>query len=108
MPEKDVPKTISRIFGMGRSLRARLPKSLSRKSRAAPWQDWGARLALLLALSLFAGPGCCRPGSRSAAPLPGGDVAQENVKAIGGFLVEDVETTGKKQQDADDADAPGV
>jgi putative nucleotidyltransferase with HDIG domain len=99
MPEKDVFKGISRIFGMGRSLRARLPKSLSRKVVLSPWQDRGARLALLLALSLLLAlilsPRISEPQRR----YPVGDVARENVKAIGEFLVEDVETTGKKQQE---------
>jgi len=99
MPEKDVPKGISRIFGMGRSLRARLPKSLSRKVVLSPWQDRGARVALLLALSLLLAlilsPRISEPQRR----YPVGDVARENVKAIGEFLVEDVETTGKKQQE---------
>ena len=99
MPEKDVPKSISRIFGMGRSLRARLPKSLSRKVVLSPWQDRGARVALLLALSLLLAlilsPRISEPQRKYLV----GDVARENVKAIGEFLVEDVETTGKKQQE---------
>jgi putative nucleotidyltransferase with HDIG domain len=99
MPEKDVPKSISRIFGMGRSLRARLPKSLSRKVVLSPWQDWGARVAVLLVLSLLLAlilsPRISEPQRKYLV----GDVARENVKAIGEFLVEDVETTGKKQQE---------
>ena len=99
MPEKDVPKTISRIFGMGRSLRARLPKSLSRKVVLSPGQDWGARVALLLALSLLLALILSPRLSEPQRHYLVGDVARENVKAIGEFLVEDVETTGKKQQE---------
>ncbi|HZK14231.1 MAG TPA: hypothetical protein VFC55_06915, partial [Desulfobaccales bacterium] len=99
MPEKDVPKSISRIFGMGRSLRARLPKSLSRKVVPSPWQERGARVAVLLALSLLLAlilsPRISEPQRKYSV----GDVVRENVKAIGEFLVEDVETTGKKQQE---------
>jgi putative nucleotidyltransferase with HDIG domain len=98
MNEKDVPKAISRIYGLGRHLRAKLPKSLHRKTVLSPGQDWGAKVALLLGLSLllalFMSP-------RISAPLRKyrvGDVARENVKAIGEFLVEDVETTAKKKE----------
>ena len=99
MPEKDVPKTISRIFGMGRSLRARLPKSLSRKVVLSPWQDQGARIAVLLVLSLLLALILSPRISEPQRHYQVGDVARENVKAIGEFLVEDVETSGKKQQE---------
>ena len=99
MPEKDVPKSISRIFGMGRSLRARLPKSLSRKVVPSLWQERGARVAVLLALSLLLALILSPRISEPQRKYPVGDVARENVKAIGEFLVEDVETTGKKQQE---------
>jgi len=99
MTEKDVPKSISRIFGMGRSLRARLPKSLSRKVVLSPWQDTGARVAVLLALSLLLALILSPRISEPQRNYQVGDVARENVKAVGEFLVEDVETTGKKQQE---------
>jgi cyclic-di-AMP phosphodiesterase PgpH len=99
MPEKDVPKSISRIFGMGRSLRARLPKSLSRKIVLSPWQDCGTKVALLLALSLLLALILSPRISEPQRHYRVGDVARENVKAIGEFLVEDVETTAKKQQE---------
>ena len=99
MPEKDVPKAISRIFGMGRSLRARLPKSLSRKAVLSPWQERGARVAVLLVLSLLLALILSPRISEPQRKYPVGDVARENVKAIGELLVEDVETTGKKQQE---------
>ena len=99
MPEKDVPKSISRIFGMGRSLRARLPKSLSRKGVPSPWQERGARVAVLLVLSLLLALILSPRISEPQHKYQVGDVARENVKAIGEILVEDVETTGKKQQE---------
>jgi putative nucleotidyltransferase with HDIG domain len=99
MTEKDVPKSISRIFGMGRSLRARLPKSLSRKGVPALWQERGARVALLLALSLLLALILSPRISEPQRKYQVGDVVRENVKAIGEFLVEDVETTAKKQQE---------
>jgi len=99
MPDKDVPKSISRIFGMGRSLRARLPKALSRKITPPSWQERGARVALLLVLSLLLALILSPRISEPQRKYQVGDVARENVKAIGEFLVEDVETTGKKQQE---------
>ncbi len=99
MPEKDVPRTISRIYGMGRSLRARLPKSLSRKIVLSPGQDWGVRVALLLGLSLLLALILSPRISEPQRHYQVGDVARENVKAIGEFLVEDVETTAKKRQE---------
>ena len=99
MTDKDVPKTISRLFGLGRNLRARLPKSLSGKPAAAGWQPQAVKVALLLGLSLLL---ALLLSPRISEPLRKyrvGDVAQENVKAIGDLLVEDVETTAKKQQE---------
>jgi putative nucleotidyltransferase with HDIG domain len=99
MTEKDVPKTISRIFGMGRNLRARLPKSLSRKIVLSPGQDTGARVVLLLAVSLLLALILSPKISEPQRHYRVGDVARENVKAVGEFLVEDVETAHKKQQE---------
>ena len=53
MTEKDVPKAISRIYGLGRNLCAKLPKSFHRKTALSPGQDLGAKLMLLLGLSLL-------------------------------------------------------
>jgi putative nucleotidyltransferase with HDIG domain len=99
MPEKDAPNTISRIFGLGRNLRAKLPKSLSRKSPLSPGQERGAKIAVLIVLSLLLAlilvPRLTEPMGKYRV----GDVARENVKATGEFLVEDVQTMAKKQQE---------
>ncbi len=99
MSEKDVPKSISQLYGLGRSLRARLPKSLSRKIVLSPGQDWSAKVALLLVLSLLLALVLSPRISEPQRHYRVGDVARENVKAIGEFLVEDVETTAKKRQE---------
>ncbi|MGA9754832.1 MAG: HDIG domain-containing metalloprotein [Desulfobaccales bacterium] len=99
MSDKDVPKAISRIFGMGRSLRARLPKTFSHKTVLSPWQDLGAKVALLLFLSLVLALILSPRISESLHDYRLGDVAQENLKATGRFLVEDVETTAKREQE---------
>jgi putative nucleotidyltransferase with HDIG domain len=99
MTEKDVPKAIGRIYGLGRNLCAKLPKSFHRKTALSPGQDLGAKLMLLLGLSLLL---ALILSPRISAPLRKyrvGDVAQEKVKAIGEFLVEDVETTAKKKEE---------
>jgi len=86
MTEKDVPKTISRIFGLGRNLRAKLPKSLSKKSLLPPWQERSTKIALLIGLSLLLAlilsPRISQPHGKYRV----GDVARENVKATGEFL----------------------
>ncbi|MFA5110650.1 MAG: HDIG domain-containing metalloprotein, partial [Desulfobaccales bacterium] len=99
MPEKDERSAISRIFGMGRSLRARLPKALTRKGVLSPSQDRVARVAMLLGLSLILALILSPRMSEPLGKYHVGDVARENVKATGEFLVEDVETTAKKQQE---------
>ena len=52
-------------------------------------------LVLSLLLALILSPRISEPQRQYLV----GDVARENVKAIGEFLVEDVETTAKKQQE---------
>jgi putative nucleotidyltransferase with HDIG domain len=99
MTEKDVPKTISLIFGLGHNLRAKLPKSLSMKSPLSPGQEQSTKIAVLIVLSLLLAlilaPRITQPTGKHRV----GDVAQENVKATGEFLVEDVQTMAKKQQE---------
>ncbi len=99
MTEKEERSAISRIFGMGRSLRARLPKSLIKKGVLSPSQDRWARVGLLLGLSLVLALILSPRMSEPLGKYRVGDVARENVKATGEFLVEDVETTAKKQQE---------
>ena len=99
MTEKDVPKTISRIFGLGRNLRAKLPKALSKKSLLSPGQERTTKIALLVGLSLLLALILSPHISEPLGKYRVGDVARENVKATGEFLVEDVETTAKKRQE---------
>jgi hypothetical protein len=99
MTEKDVPNTISRIFGLGRNLRAKLPKSLTKKSLLSPGQERTSKIALLVGLSLLLALILSPHISGPLGKYRDGDVARENVKATGEFLVEDVETTAKKRQE---------
>jgi putative nucleotidyltransferase with HDIG domain len=99
MPEKEPPEKVSRIFGRGRSWRSRLSRSLARKPFPYLKTEKAGKIMLLLGLSLaFAIILTPRPPN----PLRHykvGDVAREDVRAVGDFLVEDVETTGQRQQE---------
>jgi putative nucleotidyltransferase with HDIG domain len=99
MPEKDVRQTISRIFGLGRNLRVKLPKSLSGKSPLALWGEQHAKIAVLLVTSLLLALILAPRLSEPLGKYKVGDIARENVKATGDFLVEDVQTMAKKKQE---------
>jgi putative nucleotidyltransferase with HDIG domain len=99
MPEKESPGKISRIFGLGRSWRSRIPKPWPRKPGAPGEPDWIPKVFLLLGLSLIL---ALILSPRTSGPLRQyqvGDIARENVKATGEFLVEDVETMAQKQRE---------
>jgi putative nucleotidyltransferase with HDIG domain len=99
MSEKDAPKSISHIFGLGRNLRAKLPKSMSGKGPLTPWEDRAAKIAVLLALSLLLALLLAPRLSEPLSTYKVGDVAREDVRATGNFLVEDVKTMAKKRQE---------
>ena len=98
MADKEPLGKIRRLFGLER-LRSRLPRSLSRKLPAALRKEWALKLALLLFLSLGLAFILSPRTPTTARQYRVGDIARENVKAIRGFLVEDVETTTKRQQE---------
>jgi len=98
MPEKEPPIKIRRLFGLER-LRSRLPRSLCRKLPASPLEEMVLKLALLLFLSLGLALILSPRTPVTSRQYRVGDIARENVKAIRGFLVEDVETTAKRQQE---------
>ena len=99
MPDKEPAKKVSRIFGLGRTLKNRLPRSLTRKN-APPFGHQNLwRLALLLGTSLLLALVLSPRTFESLGKYRVGDVARENVKATGDFLVEDVETMAKKQRE---------
>jgi putative nucleotidyltransferase with HDIG domain len=99
MPQKDEPKGISRLFGLGREQRARISKTLNRKIALSSRQERIAKVALLLCLSLLLALILSPRISEPMRKYRVGDIARENVKAIGEFLVEDVETTARKEQE---------
>ncbi|HZE22169.1 MAG TPA: hypothetical protein VE082_08955, partial [Desulfobaccales bacterium] len=99
MPEKDEPKGISRFLDLGRKQRGKISKSMSRKINLSPRQERIAKVGLLFSLSLLLALILSPRISEPMRKYRVGDIAQENVKAIGEFLVEDVETTARKQQE---------
>jgi len=98
MPDKEPPGKIRRLFGLER-LRSRLPQSLFRKLPLLPREEWAIKLALLVFLSLGLAFILSPRTPATARQYKVGDIARENVKAIRGFLVEDVETTAKRQRE---------
>ena len=98
MPDKEPPIKIRRLFGLER-LRSRLPRSLCRKLPASPLEEMVLKLALLLILSLGLALILSPRTPVTSRQYRVGDIARENVKAIRGFLVEDVETTAKRQRE---------
>jgi putative nucleotidyltransferase with HDIG domain len=99
MPEKDASDRISRLFGLGRALRPRWPRTSSRKDPPARRREKIFKLILLLVVSLSIAliltPRPHKPLQRYQV----GEVARENLKATADFLVEDVETTAQRQRE---------
>jgi putative nucleotidyltransferase with HDIG domain len=98
MAEKEPPEKIKRIFGLGR-LSSLLPRSLTRKSLSPNKHERVYKILLLVGLSLIITFILTPHGHRPLRQYKIGDIAQENVKAIGTFLVEDVEITAQRQKE---------
>jgi putative nucleotidyltransferase with HDIG domain len=100
MPDEKVePKGVNRLFGLTGKLRLRISKTLNRKTVMTSRQERLAKAGLLISLSLLLALILSPRISEPLRKYRVGDIAQENVKAIGEFLVEDVETTARKEQE---------
>ena len=99
MPEKEPPDKISRIFGLGRTFRSRLSRSLSRKTLAAAKHDKIYRVILLVGVSLLLALILTPWSHKPLRHYRVGDIARRDLKAVGDFLVEDVETAAQRQQE---------
>jgi putative nucleotidyltransferase with HDIG domain len=99
MAEKEPPSKIRRIFGQGRWSSFRL-RSLGRKSPADGRAERLRKILLLLGLSFAITLILTPRGQTPIRQYRVGDVAQENIKATGTFLVEDVLTTAQRQREA--------
>ena len=99
MTEKESSGKISRIFGRGRSWRPRLSWSFPRRPLTPQEYEKGGKLLLLLGLSLAIALILSPHPQKPSRQYKLGDIAQENIKAVGDFLVEDVESTGQRQKE---------
>ena len=97
MNDKEPGGKIRHIFGLER-LRSRLPRSLS-KLAPPTWDERLTKLGLLLVLSLGLAFLLAPRTSTTSRHYHVGDIARENVKATGEFLVEDVQTTAQRQKE---------
>ena len=98
MPEKEPQEKIRRIFGLGR-LSSMLPRSLTRKSLFDGRHDRLLKILLLLGLSLAITITLTPRGQRPLRQYKVGDIAEENIKALGTFLVEDVDITAQRKRE---------
>ncbi len=98
MPEKEPQEKIKRIFGQGR-LGSLLSRSLARKPLSPGKHDRLYKILLLLGLSFAITLILTPHGYRAHRDYQLGDIAQENIKAIGTFLVEDEEITAQRQRE---------
>ena len=99
MPEKENPGKVRHIFGQSRSWASLLPRSLSRKSLSSEKNGRIYKLLLLVSLSLAITLILTPRTNRPLRQYKVGDIAQEDIKAIGTFLVEDVEITAQRQRE---------
>jgi len=105
MPEKaEPPGKLRRLLRPVQKLESLWPRLFSRPARAG--HDRSFRFLLLLGLSLLLALVLSPRTYHASRQYRVGDIARENVKATGEFLVEDVETTAQRQQEILDRTAP--
>jgi putative nucleotidyltransferase with HDIG domain len=98
MPDKALTAKIRHLFSLER-LRARLPRFLVQGLSSITNNQRLAKLGLLLILSLGLAFLLAPQTPTTSRRYQVGDIARENVKATGGFLVEDMETTAQRQKE---------
>src|SRR3972149_5977153 len=99
MSEKETAGKISRLYGFGRSLRSRGERLASGKSRPSRRFTRAGKIALLFALSLAIALILAPKPQKPLQNYRVGDISREDVKGVKDFLVEDVETTAKRQKE---------
>jgi putative nucleotidyltransferase with HDIG domain len=98
MPDKELPKNISRLRDWGNALLARRGWTRNRKSGLSPKYDQSAKILLLLGLSLAIAVLLAPHPRKPLGEYKVNSIAQENIRAVGDFLVEDEESTQKRQR----------
>jgi cyclic-di-AMP phosphodiesterase PgpH len=99
MPDNETPPKFSRLQDWGRSWLAKRGLPRSRKASLSAKQEKWAKIILLVVLSLTL---ALILGTLPRRPLGSykiGALAQENIRALGDFQVEDVEITRKRQRE---------
>ena len=98
MPDNEPPKKITPVQDWERALRAKLTWPRKLKLPAFLKNDRNLRILLLVGLSLFIAYLLSPQPQRPLRQYKVQDIARENIRAVGDFLVEDVETTQKRRQ----------
>jgi putative nucleotidyltransferase with HDIG domain len=99
MSEKDNAGQIRRLYGLGRQLRSRWERLVSGKSRSSRIYARVSKIILLFALSLAITFILAPKPQKPLQNYMVGDISREDVKAVKEFLVEDVETSAKRQKE---------
>ncbi len=99
MPDKEPRDKISRFFGLGKSWRSRWSRAFPRKGLLSPGNDKLPKVGLLLGMSLLLALLITPWSPKPLRTFQLGDLAREDIKAVGDFLVEDVDTSAQRQRD---------
>ncbi|MFW6126951.1 MAG: HD family phosphohydrolase [Thermodesulfobacteriota bacterium] len=99
MPDKELPQRASRVMDWWNQLIARLGWTRSRKAAWSSKHEQSGKILLLLVLSLAIAVLLAPHPRKPLGQYKVGAIAQENIRAVGDFLVEDVETTQKRQRE---------
>ncbi len=99
MAEREPNEKVGHIFGRGRNWRNRINRSLTRHPHLAPRLELAARLGILTALSLAVALLLSPPLQKPWTKYREGTPARETVRAVGSFLVQDVETLAQRQKE---------
>jgi len=99
MPDKEASPKTSSLRDRGNALLARIGWSRSRKTPLSLKYEQSIKVLLLLALSLAIAVLLAPHPHKSLGDYKVGALAQENIRAVGDYLVEDTETTQKRQRE---------
>ncbi len=99
MPDKEPRDKLSRFFGLGKSWRSPWGRAFPRKGFLSPGNDKLPKVGLLLGMSLLLALLITPWSPKPLRTFQLGDIARENIKAVGDFLVEDVDTSAQRQRD---------
>ena len=99
MSDKELPQKVSRLRDWGNALTARFGWPRNRRTRLSAKYEQVIRILLLLTLSLTIAVLLAPHPRKPLSEYKVGAIAQENIRAVGDFLVEDAETTKKRQRE---------